>query len=430
MKKTLLLFALIWAIGVNAQDVSREEREALINFYHSTNGDNWNNNEKWLSDAPVREWAGISTIIDDNDNEFVSHIEFFDDSGNGLVGNVVLENLPKLEKLILRHNNLGSVKLKNLPLLDRIDLINNRITSIELTNLPELQFLALDANRFTTIHLDNFPKLTYINLPNNKLSSINLSNLPKLGILNLMKNQFTSITLKSLPNIQWIDLDDNQLTDVNFDDLSTLQSLELNHNHLTKINLDKLKNLGWLEVSHNKLSSIDVSGLSHLQELILNDNPINTKVDLNQHNYLTKLILTNTDIPVVSLKGYNYYANQEFHISDKVKCIEVDNPKAQIEWNITWASGYENNYRTDCNEYLSTTEIGVFSNDIKVVSPTTNILVLQGDSKVNKIEIYNTAGQLIKVLNSHQRDISDLSKGIYLLKINTDKGTTIQKVIK
>lgn len=35
------------------------QREALVALYRATNGDNWNNNENWLSDKPLSEWYGV-----------------------------------------------------------------------------------------------------------------------------------------------------------------------------------------------------------------------------------------------------------------------------------------------------------------------------------------------------------------------------------
>ena len=35
------------------------ERSALVALYNSTEGDNWVNNTRWLSDAPIDEWHGV-----------------------------------------------------------------------------------------------------------------------------------------------------------------------------------------------------------------------------------------------------------------------------------------------------------------------------------------------------------------------------------
>ena len=36
------------------------DRAALVAFYHATDGDNWANNEGWLTDAPLNDWYGVS----------------------------------------------------------------------------------------------------------------------------------------------------------------------------------------------------------------------------------------------------------------------------------------------------------------------------------------------------------------------------------
>ena len=50
----------------NQTNTSDSDREALIDFYKATNGDNWKNNENWCSDKPLKEWYGIKTSILDS----------------------------------------------------------------------------------------------------------------------------------------------------------------------------------------------------------------------------------------------------------------------------------------------------------------------------------------------------------------------------
>ena len=38
---------------------------SLVAFYNETNGDEWDTNTKWLSDAPVCEWYGLGCNSDD-----------------------------------------------------------------------------------------------------------------------------------------------------------------------------------------------------------------------------------------------------------------------------------------------------------------------------------------------------------------------------
>ena len=45
-----------------AQDLASDSA-ALVAFYNSTGGDNWDNNNKWLSFNPVSQWYGV-TVTD------------------------------------------------------------------------------------------------------------------------------------------------------------------------------------------------------------------------------------------------------------------------------------------------------------------------------------------------------------------------------
>ena len=40
------------------------DRDALVTLYNATSGDNWANNDNWLSDKPLGEWHGVD--VDDS----------------------------------------------------------------------------------------------------------------------------------------------------------------------------------------------------------------------------------------------------------------------------------------------------------------------------------------------------------------------------
>ena len=61
---------------------AKTDREALVALYNTTNGENWRNNDNWLSDAPLGEWYGVNT----NDDGRVIALVFDD---NLLSGEIV-----------------------------------------------------------------------------------------------------------------------------------------------------------------------------------------------------------------------------------------------------------------------------------------------------------------------------------------------------
>ena len=47
-----------------AQTNTPTDRDALVTLYNATSGDNWANNDNWLSDKPLGEWHGVTTDSD------------------------------------------------------------------------------------------------------------------------------------------------------------------------------------------------------------------------------------------------------------------------------------------------------------------------------------------------------------------------------
>jgi uncharacterized repeat protein (TIGR03803 family) len=87
--------------------------------------------------------------------------------------------------------------------------------------------------------------------------------------------------------------------------------------------------------------------------------------------------------------------------------------------------------------YNSITEINDINEDNKMFklfpNPASNCLNIEEDNQ-SEIEILNIEGQIIKTLKALENytsiDISDLSKGMYFVKIITEKGTEVKKFIK
>ena len=235
------------------------DRDALAAFYQATDGDNWTNNENWLSDAPLNSWYGVTT--DESDRVIA-----LDLGGNRLSGTIPpqLGNLINLEWLALWGNKLSGTipsELGNLTKLEWLNLSENQFNGTipsELGNLTRLESLYLWGNQLEGMippELDNLTSLEWLDLSENQLSGpipSGLGDLINLGWLYLQSNRLSGSIPPELGNLinLWVqNLSENRLTGAIPPELA------------------KLIELRWLVLSENLLSGSIPSELANLSNL-------------------------------------------------------------------------------------------------------------------------------------------------------------------
>ena len=199
----------------------------LAAFYNATDGPNWRDNTRWLTDAPISDWSGVtvSNIVNGGAvGECV--VRRLDLSYNQLSGEIPAElaNLAHLQYLNLNGNQLSGmipIELGKIPNLRSLDLSDNQLSGeipAELGNLPNLEDLDLSDNQLggeIPAELGNLPNLRLLFLQGNQLSGaipIELGKIPNLSLLFLQGNQLSGaipIELGKIPNLS---LDGNQLS--------------------------------------------------------------------------------------------------------------------------------------------------------------------------------------------------------------------------
>ena len=84
--------------------------------------------------------------------------------------------------------------------------------------------------------------------------------------------------------------------------------------------------------------------------------------------------------------------------------------------------------RVGITQYDEQYNISIYPN------PTTSILYIESDAQIGQIHLYNTFGQKIKSIRvdgtKGSLDLSDLATGAYYLRVETDKGIVVKKVIR
>lgn len=219
--------------------VKERERDALIAFYHATNGDNWTRNDNWCSDKPVSEWYGINCLGD-----FVTDITLTNNNLNGILPDEIGE-LTNLQSLFLPAYG-GDLTPNN---------IRGKIPN-SIGNLKKLRNLNLLQNMITGTLPENMKYLS-------KIESLELA-----GRIDFNTGAFLPYDYISGEIPEWIG------------DLTNLRNIDLSNNHLSGSipnSISKLTNLVSLQLNANQLSGVipnELYKLEKLEHLMLTGNKL------------------------------------------------------------------------------------------------------------------------------------------------------------
>ncbi len=269
-----------------------------------------------------------------------------------------------------------------------VDLIcyNNKLTNLEVNTNIVLGGLSCQNNFLASLNVTDNIKLLSLNCSNNDIKYLDVSYNPKLRILSVADNtKLEGLELTRVEPPKYINSKDSQkaLVAPNI----RLSQIEANNTGLVSLDISNVPNLRTLNARESKLTSLDVSNNSILSVLDLTNNPL--------------------------------------------ACIQV--AQEQID-NIPsgWVVDATTAYSTDCENYLGVDDELLTEGLILYPNPVSDILTVDSKLPLSKIEIYSILGQRVKEINSDFNAIPTnyLSRGIYMIKIYSEKGITVRKLIK
>lgn len=192
MKRHILSLALLLLVTGLVAQISPKEKQALVDFYLATNGENWINT--WDLNEPAAEWHGITVK-----NKKVVSISLLFNNIEGTLP-ATIGNLKNLKVLELSFNKLtGSipVEIGHLESLEVLALNGNNLSGSIPSNIGNLKFLKdlhLSSNSFSGVlptTLSNLNELEVLNVFDNNISGtlpIGLSNSKNLKQLIVAEN--------------------------------------------------------------------------------------------------------------------------------------------------------------------------------------------------------------------------------------------------
>jgi hypothetical protein len=223
--------------------------------------------------------------------------------------------------------------------------------------------------------------------------------------------ELENIDFGYLTNLTYLQcLSNPNLVSVNVSQCINIETLSLLGNSLSIINLPQTQSLELFECISNQLTNLDLSQYSNL---------INISVQNNLLEYLN--VANSNNIAITSFNALN---------NPNLQCILVDDTAYSTA---NWTNIDPTTTFVETQEECDALSVNEFNLDIFKIypNPANNYIVIESIQPINDIKIFDLSGKLVKTFNSQslKYNISNLSKGIYIIEIKTHLELKIQKLI-
>lgn len=344
-----------------------------------------------------------SSINTNNDSEIqVSEAQAF-------TGKIDIKGSGKLESQKVK----DLTGLEAFTSLTALDCSFNGLTQINVSQNIELIDLYCDNNEITSLDVSQNIKLEELECFNNKISALNVTHNTELIKLWCSNNMLSAIDVTQNTRLRLFEIEENQFTNLDVSKNTQLTTLVISRNNFTSIDISNNTQLITFYARANDLKSIDFSTNFKLDDIVLIGNDL-TELNMSKRSNTTRLLA---------------YANAN------LSCIKIEAgftpPSCSSNRMNGWCVDDENVYSENCGT-ASVKES--FSKEVLLFpNPIINQLKIsvQNDGQIKSTKIFNILGKMVLETNKQLIDVSNLSKGIYLVKIeNQFNQFTIRKIIK
>ena len=347
-------------------------------------------------------------------------------------GSVPTANISGVTSLDVSNNNIADLTgIEDFIALIILDCRSNQLTSLDFSNNTALNTLNCSSNQLTSLDVSNNTALTSLNCYSNQLTSLDVSNNSALIELRCYNNQLTSLDVSNNTALIYLGCYSNQLTSLDVSNNTALITLYCYSNQLTSLDVSNNTALNNLSCSNNQLTSLDVSNNTALKFLFCYENQL-TSLDVSSANALINLDCGDNQLTSLDVRNGNNTNFTNFYSTNNpdLICIFVDDASySTTNWtDIDPASTFVNN-EAECALSIGD---NTFELDVTIYpNPTANYLFIEGNKNPISISIYNLLGaEVISKRNTHKINVSELSNGVYIIRISDGIGQTNRKFIK
>jgi hypothetical protein len=299
-----------------------------------------------------------------------------------------------------------------------------------------LGFTLVGFSQTTLIPDPNFEQalidLGYDTAPiNGSVPTANISSVTNLNVDNKNISDLTGI--EDFTDLNGLSCRGNKIMSLDVSNNSALEVLWCSENQLTSLDLSNNTALVYLNFSYNQLTSLDVSNNSALIIFYCRFNQL-TSLDLTNNIDLGYLFFENNPLTTIDIRNVNNEAIVDFSALENpnLTCIYVDDADYM---NANWSSLIDpNSTFVETEEECEALSIGDNALELDVFiypNPTDNYLFIEGNKNPVSISIYNLLGaEVIAKSATNKINVSELSKGVYIIRISDGINQADKKFIK
>lgn len=361
-----------------------------------------------------------------------------------------IQDFTALTYLHLKGNNLESIDISsntlltylsvsNNFLLDRLDISNNTsLTSLEAFNVNLTCIKVWDTTYANNNWSDKIDSDVTFNIDCNNVWTIDTDERTEIVLNNvpgLDKNKDGKITINEAEEFTGeLDLRNKKLLDIKgLQAFSKITKLNLSGNNLKDLSALTGKKITLISKTTGKKKEVETKTLV-LETLILSNNDFET-LNLEELSGLKIIdVSNNPNLGTISLKNGNNANITSFNSlnSTALSCIIVDDKNANYLSN--WTKELSSKYvasKADCRSSVLSIENNILKESVKLYpNPVSNFLNVETSIQLDSIEIYNSVGKRIIKTTKSKIDLSNYTRGVYLIKIIAENKVVMKKIIK
>jgi Leucine-rich repeat (LRR) protein len=351
---------------------------------------------------------------------------------NGQISNLNISQNTKLTSLDCSENNLSTLDISKNINLTSIICNTNTITNLDVTPQTSLTYLDCSTNKITSLLVPQNAPIEKLYCGKNSLTSLDVSTNIAIETLSFAENDIVSLDLKSNTTLHHLHAESNKLTSLELP--KSVIKVDCSGNELVTLDVSNTPAMIELRCSNNKLTTLNVENSAVIQLYCANNQL--TSLDLTTTRTI-EFFASNNNLTSLNIKnGLNdRMDNGDFVVQNNpnLMCVQVDNATYSTN---TWTRiDSQMSFNEDCTALSITDE--VLEVDFAIYpNPVSDILNFKVENQqIKSVKIFNLMGKEVMSISANNNsleniNISQLSTGMYLIKLQTETTVFSRKIIK